>query len=360
MKLLILTQKIDINDDILGFFHNWVLEFSKLHEKVTVICLEKGNHELPENVKVLSLGKEQLKNPPLFRVVKGKNKILYCFRFYKYIWRERKNYDAVFVHMNHEYIVLGGILWKLWQKRVILWYNHKYGKLMSRIAVYFVSSICYTSSFSFFARHSKAKIMPTGIDTDLFKPKKETIKLKNSLLFLGRIAPVKKIEILIKACAILKNKGCDLILNIVGEPLDVNKVYCKKLQTLVLEKGINEKVNFLEKVPNYLAPEIFNKNEYFINLTNSGSMDKTIFEAMACGCAVLACNISLKAILPMEMRNLLLFQEDDEYDLADKILNLISLEENKKTEIQKKLRSIVVQKHDIKITIKAIGKLFAS
>jgi len=27
MKLLICTQKVDINDDILGFFHGWILGF---------------------------------------------------------------------------------------------------------------------------------------------------------------------------------------------------------------------------------------------------------------------------------------------------------------------------------------------
>jgi len=42
MKLLIVTQKVDINDDVLGFFHDWIKEFAKNCEKVTVICLGKG------------------------------------------------------------------------------------------------------------------------------------------------------------------------------------------------------------------------------------------------------------------------------------------------------------------------------
>ena len=62
MRLLILTQKVDINDDILGFFHRWIEEFAKRCEKVIVICLQEGRHDLPSNVKVLSLGKRELKN----------------------------------------------------------------------------------------------------------------------------------------------------------------------------------------------------------------------------------------------------------------------------------------------------------
>ena len=58
MKLLICTQKVDTNDDNLGFFHDWIKEFARHCEKVTVICLYKGEYGLPKNVIVKSLGKE--------------------------------------------------------------------------------------------------------------------------------------------------------------------------------------------------------------------------------------------------------------------------------------------------------------
>jgi len=62
MKLLIVTQTIDSNDPVLGFFVRWVEEFSKQCEEVTVICLQKGEYELPKNVRVFSLGKESTKS----------------------------------------------------------------------------------------------------------------------------------------------------------------------------------------------------------------------------------------------------------------------------------------------------------
>jgi len=114
MKLLIITQKVDINDDILGFFHSWIAEFAKHCEKITVICLKKGEYNLPKNVKILSMGKEN-----------GESKLKYIINFYKYIWRERKEYDTVFVHMNPEYVMLGGSLWRFMGKKISLWYTHK-------------------------------------------------------------------------------------------------------------------------------------------------------------------------------------------------------------------------------------------
>ena len=108
MNLLIITQKVDKNDAILGFFHRWIEEFSKNVESVVVICLYKGSYSLPENVKVLSLGKE-------FKQSRTK----YLFRFYKFIWQERNNYDNVFVHMNQVYVLLGGLVWKMFKNKLV-------------------------------------------------------------------------------------------------------------------------------------------------------------------------------------------------------------------------------------------------
>lgn len=134
MNLLILTQKVDRDDPILGFFHRWIEEFSNHCDKVTVICLSLGKYDLPKNVKVLSLGKEeQLRKRPdlgnFKRSVLGEqlNRLKYIWHFYKYIWQERKNYDSVFVHMNQEYVLLGGLIWKLFGKKVMLWRNHPDG-----------------------------------------------------------------------------------------------------------------------------------------------------------------------------------------------------------------------------------------
>ena len=100
MSLLILTQKVDSSDPLLGFFHRWIEEFARYQDSITVICLEEGHHKLPANVRIFSLGKE-----------KHRSRSAYVLMFYKHIWRERKKYDSVFVHMNQEYILATGWLW---------------------------------------------------------------------------------------------------------------------------------------------------------------------------------------------------------------------------------------------------------
>ncbi|MEA3398315.1 MAG: hypothetical protein U9R06_01065, partial [Patescibacteria group bacterium] len=80
MNLLIITQKVDKQDSNLGFFHDWLLEFAKNFEQIIVICLQKGDYALPDNVKIISLGKDR-----------GVNKLSLLFNFYKIIWQEKNN-----------------------------------------------------------------------------------------------------------------------------------------------------------------------------------------------------------------------------------------------------------------------------
>lgn len=325
MKLLIITQKVDVNDDILGFFHHWLEKFSQKFEKITVICLQKGKYQLPSNVNVLSLGKETRQ----FR-------LKYIWRFYKYIFGHWNEYGAVFVHMNPIYIVLGGLFWRLGQKKIILWYNYPRGYLTAKISYYLANNICYTSFLSFFSKYSKGQIMPAGIDTDKFKRINDIRKEKNSILYLGRISPVKNIDILIEAAKILSGKNIDFKLNIVGGFIGGLEKY--------------KKIKFHPPVPNYLTPEIYNQNEIFVNLTDTGSFDKTVLEAMACENVVLVSNISFGDLIPPD----LIFKEKNAQDLAEKLVFTLSLSDEEKQKYGKMLRQKAVENHNLDKLIKDI------
>ena len=273
MRILVITQKVDKNDHILGFFHRWVEEFAKRYELVTVICLEMGECHLPANVKVLSLGKER-----------GKSRIKYIFRFYKYIWKKRNNYDTVFVHMNQEYVILGWKSWILLGKKIYLWRNHARGGLITRLAVFLSKKVFYTSPQSFTARFKKAVQMPIGIDTNFFKPDPNVARVPNSILFLGRISPVKKV---LEFIDWVKSK--DFMATIAGPILAEDKEY----GALVL-KSLTRKIRYIGPVTQQEARELYQTHEIFANFTPAGSMDKTIIEAAACGAKLEIRNPDLK------------------------------------------------------------------
>ena len=266
-----------MNDPVLGFFHRWVEEFAKHAESIVVVCLKEGEHHLPQNVRVLSLGKEG-----------GVSRLKYITRFYRYIWRERKNYDAVFVHMNQEYILLGGIIWRIFRKRVYMWRNHYAGSSLTDIAAAFCTKVFCTSKHSYTAKYAKTAFMPVGVDTTRFFADASVAHKQGSVLFLARMSPSKRPEMLLQALSTLKLQDVAFIATLVGSPLPQDEVWYEQLKASAQELGISDSVSFRPGVPNAQTPALYQAHEIFVNTSRSGMFDKTLFEAAACGCRVLA------------------------------------------------------------------------
>ena len=364
MKLLILTQKVDVNGSILGFFHGWIEEFAKNCEQVTVICLQEGlpcemrsnfserkiisqgDYNLPENVKVLSLGKEN-----------GVFKITYIFNFYKYIWRERKNYNRVFVHMNPEYVVLGGLFWRLWNKKIGLWYTHKAINLKLRIAEKFTNKIFTASKESFRLRSKKIEIMGHGINTVAFQPQNQKLKTKNQkfqIITVGRISAIKNVDILIEVAKILRDKNSNFEINIIGAPIsEKDKIYFEKLKDLIKEKKLENYINFLGSIPHKNINKFYQEADLSINLCSTGGMDKAVLESMACAVPVIALNKTFISAFG-EFQDQLILKNLDANELAEKILKVQNWPEQKKSQYIKLAKDYVIINHNLENLISKI------
>ncbi|MEK7107686.1 MAG: glycosyltransferase family 4 protein [Patescibacteria group bacterium] len=343
MKLLILTQKIDRAGPVLGFMHRWLLEFAKNFEKITVICLELGEYSLPANVQVFSLGKEQ-----------GRSRVKYLFNFYKYIWRERKNYEAVFVHMNQEYILLGAPLWKILGKKVAFWYNHTCGNFLTKWAMFMADVVCHTSPFAYTAGTKKSRRMPAGIDTTLFKLDEKINRKPKSIMYIGRLAPLKKVEVLIKAAKILDEEEIDFILDIYGAAAAKDSDYFEQLKKTSAVLRAKGKLFFRGAVPNEQTPAIFNTHLVSVNLTPKGNYDKTALEGMACGTLPLVSSPAFNDIIPPEFR----FKENDSRDLAERIKFVFALPEIAVVKYGTDCRRAVDQNHALVLLATNLATLF--
>lgn len=347
MRILFITQKVDKDDDVLGVYHRWIEELAKKLEKVSVLCLYRGRVELPENVQVYSLGKEA-----------GESRIKYLINFYKYIWRLRKDYDRVFVHMNPEYMILGGWLWKILGKRIVFWYAHYLATWWLRLAVIFADKIITSTRLAYPLKNKKLEVLQQGIDTERFKPLKSKIEsAKFKVLFLGRIAPVKNIDVLLRALAVVRKSYPSISLTVIGAPTagkPREAEYFQEIKKLVADLGLLEAVGFQPPVPNYKAPEIYNDYDLFVNLTDTGSFDKTTLEAMACELPVLVSNRAFESIFPPELVRHLMFKEKNGEDLAEKILSILKLSTAERKGIGEKSREIIVENHSLDTLINRI------
>jgi len=352
MKILIITQKLDINDDILGFFHHWIEEFAKQAEKIVVIAQSVGEHHLPRNFEIFSLGKE-----------KGYSKIRQLFNFYRLLFKNLPKINAVFVHMIPLWVVLGWPLYKIYRKKVYLWYVHKSVNLMLKLAEKIIDKIFTASKESFRLPSKKVAITGHGIDTEKFKsqnsrptsPADEVAggraNLKSNRKFriitAGRIAPVKNYEILIKTAEILKNRGFDFEIKIAGSPiLEKDENYFEKLKGIIKEKKLENIITFVGSMPYRSIPEFYQNRDLFVNFSDTGSLDKAVLEAMAAGLLVLTSNEAFKNILADKY-----FTDKNPKEVAEKIISL------SKFGSDPSLSDYVIKNHGLEPLVKKIINL---
>ncbi|MFH1780761.1 MAG: glycosyltransferase family 4 protein [Candidatus Nealsonbacteria bacterium] len=329
MRLLVITQKVDINDGNLGFFHRWLEKLASKAEELRVVCLSEGEHHLPKNTKVYSLGKER-----------GYLKIWQFLRLQKFLLANLRQTDGVFVHMCPIYAILSFPLVKLFKKKFIMFYAHGGTHFKLKIAEKLMDKILTSSSAGFRLKSKKAKVIGQGIDVDLFRPGEKQNSENFRILYAGRINKTKDPLIIIRACDILINQRNvkNIRLKIVGHPLvKSEKEYLEGLKEFVSNRRLNDCVEFIDGVPYAQMSEEYNQADLFINPSSTGSLDKVVLEAMASGCLVLNCNEAYRQILADKY----LFKRGNEEDLVQKIIDLMPAGKDYT------LREIVVQNHNL-------------
>ena len=304
MKLLVITQAVDLDDPALGFFHRWLELFSD-KVQLTVICLRLGRHNLPKSVKILSLGKNE-----------GRARPTYLFRFFKYIFQFRKNYDAVLVHMNPEYVVLGGLFWRLGNKKIVLWYVHKKVDWKLRLAEKLADIIFTASLESFRLLSPKVVILGHGIDTNHFRPASPFPAGPLRILAVGRISLTKDLMTPIRAVEELLQHRSDVLLDIAGALVwPEDEKYLEKLKNYIQENQLEGKINFLGGIAYEKMPQVYQSHHLLIHSSQTGRVDKVVLEALACGLQVFTSSEAYG-----DLKNLVgRFQPADWRDLAEKI-----------------------------------------
>jgi len=327
-KLLFITQKIHKNDDDLAFTILWIQEFIRQGLDVEVICLEKRDFD--DSFPVYSLGKEE-----------GIGKIGRVFRFLKYIFTLK--YDAVFVHMNPEYVTLGGWFWFLKRKPLYLWYTH-YTMHIHLFLTGILSKRMFAATKQSLPQYDNSKkkvITGHGIDIDFWDIKnlEKQEKKEKELLTVHRICRSKRLEIVIKALQFLDK---DYTLTIYGR--DVQKDYYQELQDLVKDLALEKRVRFMGPVPMEELKDVYYKHRLMLNMA-SETIDKTMLECMLFGLFPVTTAGNSKAIgLPIYPKN----------DTPEALAEFIQAAEWKKYG-EAYLKNMVKEKHSLAALIQRMG-----
>lgn len=335
MNLLIITQKVDRTDPILGFFHRWIEECTKHCGSVTVIGQLVGQHGLPSNVHVLSLRKER-RWPRWLQVV----------RFWWLITRHARAYDAVFVHMTPIWVLLGWKIWFLLRKPVYLWYETRRGGWILRMALWHVRKVFSATPDGLPFPSAKAVVTGHGIDTDFFTPGTDE-RESNLIVAIGRITPIKCLSTILNAFAQLPS-SCRLVIaggTITQKDKEEEQCLQGQIQTL----GVQDRVTFAGFFQQANVRSLLQKASLLLHAAGGG-LDKVILEAMACGCPVVCSSEAAQRVLPLSCR-----AGDSMIEAARRLLALSDME---RQVLGNELRARVIRDHSLqKLVVRLVGEM---
>ena len=346
-NLLIITQKVDESDDLLGFFVDWVKEFSKRFDKVFVITLAKGEYKLPANVFIYSLGKEKKSNK-LFRVIK----------FYLYSLKLIPQSKGVFCHMSPIFAVATWPIVSVFGKKIILWYLHRSVTLRLKLAEKLCYKIVTAAKESLNLKSKKIVEAGHGINLEKFRTERIWPEKKENfrILSVGRISRIKDYETLIKAAAILRDNGLKFKFKIIGRPvMPYDFDYFEQLKKMVTDLKLEDFVEFIGFIPYSQIANYYKESDIFINFAPSGGIDKVVLEAMASGSLVLVSNDAFKKYLGGYD---LFFKHGEAGDLAEKIIKLGKMSIQEIERVSSFLVQSVSGHHNLTNTVNAISYLF--
>lgn len=284
MNLLLFNLKTDADDPVLGFTTRWINALAPYFEQIHVVTMAAGRLDVAGNVKVYSLGKE-----------KGYSELRRAVEFYRILlWVLRAvRITACFAHMNPLFAVMAAPVLRLRRIPSVLWYAHGHVPLLLRLAERLTDRIITSSERGFRLKSGKLRVVGQGIEVVAAAPPPpnpdgEVLRL----LYVGRLSAVKGVELAVEAVALFRRRSpLPVRLTIVGGPLtDEDAAYVERLKERIANAGLAEAVLLAGSRPPRETRQFYAECDIFINPSRTGSMDKTVLEAMGAGRLVITGN----------------------------------------------------------------------
>jgi glycosyltransferase involved in cell wall biosynthesis len=339
VNLLVFNLGMDADHSVLGHTTAWTNELARRCDHVSVITMFAGRLEVDDNVTVHSLGKELGRSEP--------RRLVEFYRLVRLVLDER-HIDACFAHMAPLFTVLFAPVARRHGIPVLLWYAHRSVTPTLRIAHALADRCVTANSASFRLPSDKLFVVGHGIDTEKFRPPRETAAAyETTAVSVGRITRIKGLQEMIEAVAILeRERGLSLRLELVGGPsTSTDHEYLATLERSVASLGMQHLVSFRGPVPFYEIAPSYHRGVLFLNLSDT-ALDKAILESMASGCIPVSRNPAFQALAHAQGLDWLV-PAPGPHGLADCIGSALQRGRADRPALVARLRSIVTEEHSL-------------
>jgi glycosyltransferase involved in cell wall biosynthesis len=326
VRLLVLNIRLDAGDTALGFTTAWVNALADRVESVDVVTMRTGRIAVRDNVAVHSLEFDR-------HGAAGR-----AAAFYRTVvpLARRRRFDACFAHMTPLPAILFAPVGKALGVPTLLWYAHKSVPRQVRAAERVVARVVSSTPEGFrLPRQGKVRHVGQGIDTARFTPPEQPgPEYERTAVSVGRIAPIKHVEGVIAAAG-----EAGLALELAGGPLTpADREYEVRLRA-----SSPEWVRWAGPVPFDRVPEAYRRGRFFLSLSESGSIDKALLEAMASGCLPLSRNDAFRSVVGGEFPELV----PDPGRMGERLAELAALPVAERAALSARLRALVERDHSL-------------
>jgi glycosyltransferase involved in cell wall biosynthesis len=286
MRLLLITFELDTESPVLAWQARVAAELCRSCERVVVLTHKVGRFEALPNMDVLTFPLGLQRAPA--RWVGGRWLINH------FVWRlwKQHRFDAVFIHMNVEWAYRLFPVFRMARVPVLLWYAHGSVTRRLRLAHRCVSTVVTSTPEGFRLASDKLRVIGQGIDTVAFSMQPIEPPYAD-IITVSRLSARKRIERLVDALAVVRSArpAEPIRLRVIGSTVTAaDRDYERTLRARVRERGLEQHVDFVGHVPMAAIAGYYRSAFVHVNVSATGSMDKTVLEALACGCPVLTAN----------------------------------------------------------------------
>ena len=273
-RLVIYNLETNLDSNVLAAAHDWIESFAKNVDQVVVYSTHVGRIDLPPNVIVREIGGGS-----------PARKVIAVLRLLKSVAIEfpNRNTLTVFHHMSTRSLLIVGLFYKLMGVRQGLWYSHS-KKSFTLSASHILADRIFTSTPSAIPiSNSRVKFVGHGLKSERFlRNDFVAFQKRNGIVAIGRVVPVKRIELLVEAVS--TSKLANLGITCIG-PHEANGNYPNKILELARTKGID--VSLRNAIPYKEIPNTLLGFDFIFTGTPK-SVDKAVIEGAMCGCFVIS------------------------------------------------------------------------
>lgn len=289
----------------------------------------------------------------------------FCINLLMTLIKHRRNYDIVHFHGASLPLILNVLPLKCMKKKIIAKVagakmNREAGSFRGKhfgVGDFFICILKKVDLFIAVSSEIRDDLINDGFDPerifktsnfimpDKFYPEtdmKRRQEIKNRLgidtrkkciTFSGRLVPLKRLDILLKAVQAVSRKRKDFMVVILGQgELEAG------LKKMASELGIDSHVLFKGHVPNIL--DYLHATDLFVFPSEKEGMPNALLEAMACGLPVIATRIGGAIDIIEDKKNGLLVTAGDVEELKDAMLKLLEDEQLSKSISEEAYRTI--------------------